>query len=37
MPTYVLIDPQGTIVERWHPGQGDFQDRMVEPYLKKKE
>lgn len=37
MPTYVLIDPQGTIVERWYPGQGDFQDRMVEPYLKKTE
>lgn len=36
MPTYVLIDPQGTIVERWYPGQGDFQIRMIEPYLEKR-
>ncbi len=35
MPTYVLIDPQGKLVERWYPGQGDFQDRMIEPYLDK--
>lgn len=35
MPTYVLIDPQGRIVERWYPGQGDFQSRMIEPYLDK--
>lgn len=35
MPTYVLIDPQGKIVERWYPGQGDFQSRMIEPYLDK--
>lgn len=33
MPTYILIDPQGKIVERWYPGQGDFQTRMIEPYL----
>lgn len=37
MPTYVLIDPQGTIVEWWYPGQGDFQSRLVGPYLKKKQ
>lgn len=35
MPTYVLIDPQGKIVERWYPGQGDFRTRMIEPYLDK--
>lgn len=35
MPTYVLIDPQGTIVERWYPGEGDFRSRMIEPYLEK--
>lgn len=35
LPTYVLIDPQGTIVERWYPGQGDFQTRMIDPYLEK--
>lgn len=33
MPTYILIDPQGKIVERWYPGQGDFQTRMIGPYL----
>lgn len=37
MPTYVLIDPQGAIVEWWYPGQGDFQDKLVEPYLKNKD
>lgn len=35
MPTYVLIDPQGRIVEWWYPGQGDFQNKLVDPYLKK--
>ena len=35
MPTYILIDPQGTIVERWYPGEGDFQSRLVAPYLEK--
>lgn len=35
MPTYILIDPQGMIVERWFPGEGDFQSRLVAPYLEK--
>lgn len=35
MPTYILINPQGKIVERWYPGQGDFRTRLIEPYLEK--
>lgn len=35
MPTYILIDPQGKIVERWYPGQGDFRSRVIDPYLDK--
>lgn len=34
MPTYVLIDPDGTILDRWYPGQGNFQDRLI-PHLEK--
>ena len=37
MPTYILIDPQGKIVERWYPGEGDFQDRLIDPYLEKEQ
>ncbi|WP_298064492.1 TlpA disulfide reductase family protein [uncultured Rikenella sp.] len=36
MPTYVLIDPQGRIVEWWYPGEGGFQDKLVDPYLEKR-
>lgn len=35
MPTYILIDPQGKIIERWYPGQGDFRSRVIDPYLEK--
>lgn len=35
MPTYVLIDPQGKIAERWYPGQGNFQVKVIGPYLDK--
>ncbi len=36
MPTYVLIDPQGRIVEWWYPAEGDFQNKLVDPYLEKR-
>lgn len=33
LPTYILIAPDGKIIDRWYGGQGTFQERMIGPYL----